>query len=104
MKDVCPDPGRAVVFMFAIDKAVLSPLKRTLKSFGPSSEVCLIVCGFTKSNIVKPSGISKLCVMFIRLNCCPCHGILTQELFNSVNVPALMTKFDGPSMSRGQGS
>jgi len=68
---VYPKPGRAIVFVLAIDKAVLPLLKRILKSFSPSSEFCLAVFMFAKSNIAKPRGVSVLSLIFIRLDCRP---------------------------------
>ncbi len=101
---VCPKPGRALVFVLAIDKAVLPLLKRILKSFSPSSEFCLAVFVFAKSNIAKPSGVSVLSLIFIRLDCRPCDRILTQDPFDFISLPALMPKFHGSLMGCRQGS
>jgi hypothetical protein len=104
MKFVCPEPGRAIVFVLAVDKAVLSLLRSILKSFSPLSEFGLGICIFAKSNIAKRSGVSVLGFMLIRLNCRPCDRVPTQDPFDLISPPALMPKFYGPLMSRRQGS
>ncbi len=100
MKFVCPEPGRAFVFVFAVDEAVLSLLRSILKAFSPSSEFCLAISIFAKSDIAELSCISVLRLMLIRLNCSPCDRILTQEPFDLVSQPTLMPKFYGPLMGR----
>ena len=86
--------------MFAVDKAVLSLLRSILKSFSPSSEFCVAVFILAKSNIVERSCVSVLGLMLICLNGGPCDRVLSQDPFDLVSLPTLMSKFYSPLMGR----
>ena len=98
---VCPEPRRALIFVLAVDKAVLPLSKSVLKSLSPSPEFGLAIFTFTKSNIAKLSGVSVFGFTLVRLHCRPRDRIFTQDPFDLIRMPTLMPKFYGPSMSGG---
>lgn len=104
MKFICPKPGGTLIFVFAVDIAVLPLLRSILTSVGPLPEFCLVVPIFAKPNVTERSCVSVLCFKLIGLDRHPNDRMLTQDPFDLIDLPTLMPKFYSPSMARWQGS
>jgi hypothetical protein len=104
MKFICPQPGGTLIFVFAVDIAVLPLLRSILTSVGPLPEFYLVVPIFAKPNVAERSCVSVLCFKLIGLDRRPSDRMLPQDLFDLINLPTAMTKLYSPVVSSRQGS